>query len=302
MSDDLLERATRALREESAPSANDLAETRARLLASSTTKKARRTNALRWVLPMAAAFAAGTALAATNGGLERAVRAVQTWLVEASVSETPAPKAKRARRRPDSESSPVRGPDAITQVAPAVAPEPPTAPAVPEATPQAVEPVTSASPMVSGRERSAASRALREVHRPSASEGATASAGVATSGPGGGQDDALAEQGVSPTESATTKPALAPSPDLALYREAHRSHFVARDHAEALSLWNAYLARFPSGIFTLEARYNRAICLVHLGRKQEAETALVPFAEGQFKAAYRQDDARALLDALRKKP
>src|SRR4051794_4511822 len=99
MSDDLLDLATRALREESAPSADDLAETRARLLASSTTKKARRTSALRWVLPLAAAFAAGTAFAATNGQLERAVQAMQTWLVEAPQAATPKPKPKRATKR-----------------------------------------------------------------------------------------------------------------------------------------------------------------------------------------------------------
>jgi len=98
MSDDLLERATRALREESVPSAIDLAETRARLLSASTTKRARRTAALRWVLPLAAAFVAGSAFAATQGGVERAVqavRAVQSWLADAPVTEPPKKKAKK---------------------------------------------------------------------------------------------------------------------------------------------------------------------------------------------------------------
>jgi len=46
----------------------------------------------------------------------------------------------------------------------------------------------------------------------------------------------------------------------------------------------------------LEARYNRAICLVRLGRRAGARAALAPFASGAY-GGYRQEDARALLDA-----
>jgi hypothetical protein len=93
-----------------------------------------------------------------------------------------------------------------------------------------------------------------------------------------------AERGVSPREQA-------------LYETAHQAHFAARAPAAALPAWEAYLAEFPDGRFALEARYNRAICLVRLGRHDEARAALKPFANGEA-GGYRQQDAIALLDAL----
>jgi hypothetical protein len=83
----------------------------------------------------------------------------------------------------------------------------------------------------------------------------------------------------------------------ALYAEAHHLHFVAHDPARALEAWDRYLAVAPSDVragLVLEARYNRAICLVRLGRRAEAAAALRPFADGEWDG-YRQDDARALL-------
>jgi hypothetical protein len=82
-----------------------------------------------------------------------------------------------------------------------------------------------------------------------------------------------------------------------VYGEAHRAHFVVRDPADALRGWDAYLAAYPDGRFALEARYNRAISLVRLGRRAEARAALAPFAEGKHQG-YRQTEARELLDAL----
>jgi hypothetical protein len=82
------------------------------------------------------------------------------------------------------------------------------------------------------------------------------------------------------------------------YRRAHALHFDAHDAAGALSAWDAYLATYPRGRFALEARYNRALCLVRLERRDEAERALAPFAEGTH-GDYRRDEARALLEALR---
>ena len=84
---------------------------------------------------------------------------------------------------------------------------------------------------------------------------------------------------------------------LALYREAHRLHFVERDYAQALGAWDRYLAA-GSGPLVLEARYNRAIALAHLGRREEAIAALRPFADGQG-GGYRRQEALALIEALR---
>jgi hypothetical protein len=87
--------------------------------------------------------------------------------------------------------------------------------------------------------------------------------------------------------------------DAALYREAHALHFVAHDPARALVAWDRYLSAASASSQTglvLEARYNRAICLVRLGRREEAREALAPFAAGAY-GAYRREEARALLDA-----
>jgi hypothetical protein len=87
-------------------------------------------------------------------------------------------------------------------------------------------------------------------------------------------------------------------PDLALYRDAHRAHFVQRDARAALAAWDRYLAAHPRGSFALEARYNRALCLVRLGRHEAARQALTPFAAGQVGGGYRRSEASALLEAL----
>ncbi|MBN8615263.1 MAG: hypothetical protein J0L92_31995 [Deltaproteobacteria bacterium] len=71
---------------------------------------------------------------------------------------------------------------------------------------------------------------------------------------------------------------------------------TARD-ASAITAWDAYLARYPDGRFAIEARYARALCLVRLGRRDEAREALAPFAEGRF-GRYREREATALIEAL----
>src|SRR5262245_39854214 len=72
--------------------------------------------------------------------------------------------------------------------------------------------------------------------------------------------------------------------ELELYRTAHRAHFAEHNSRAALAAWDAYLAKAPRGKFALEARYNRALCLVRLDRKAEARAALEPFARGAFGA------------------
>jgi hypothetical protein len=93
--------------------------------------------------------------------------------------------------------------------------------------------------------------------------------------------------------------ASSPAPESTddLYRHAHQAHFQRRDWAAALDAWNRYLAAPEVGRFALEARYNRAIALLRLGRGPEAADALRPFAEGDY-GGYRQAEARALLNHL----
>ncbi len=98
------------------------------------------------------------------------------------------------------------------------------------------------------------------------------------------------------TPSASTSSARIEA-ELELYRTAHRAHFTDQDPARALTSWDAYLARYPRGQFAPEARYNRALCLVRLGRTAQAKSALEPFARGDFNG-YRQREAAELIGAL----
>ncbi|HEY3254559.1 MAG TPA: hypothetical protein VGJ91_11445 [Polyangiaceae bacterium] len=97
-----------------------------------------------------------------------------------------------------------------------------------------------------------------------------------------------------PSASAAAGRAERADPTLALYRVAHTAHFVDRDPARALAAWDAYLGAAPNGEFAPEARYNRALSLVRLGRVQEARAALEPFASGAY-GGYRKAEASALL-------
>jgi hypothetical protein len=81
------------------------------------------------------------------------------------------------------------------------------------------------------------------------------------------------------------------------YGRAHLAHFVEDLPARALRAWDDYLDEFPQATFAPEARYNRALCLVRLGRLVEAARALRPFAQGAPKG-YRCTEARILLDWL----
>jgi len=112
----------------------------------------------------------------------------------------------------------------------------------------------------------------------------------------------LAARGASPaaalpSASTAARRAEREDPTLALYRVAHSAHFVERDPARALAAWDAYLGAAPNGQFAPEARYNRALSLVRLGRTTEARSALEPFARGAY-GGYRKAEANALLERL----
>jgi len=84
----------------------------------------------------------------------------------------------------------------------------------------------------------------------------------------------------------------------AAYRDAHRAHFTERDYVRALAGWDRYLqlARADHSLLP-EARFNRAIALYRLGRLAAARSALEPFALGEY-GGYRRDEARRLIDAI----
>jgi hypothetical protein len=88
-----------------------------------------------------------------------------------------------------------------------------------------------------------------------------------------------------------------------LYRKAHELHFHGGDPAAALAAWDAYLAAEPDGRFSIEARYNRALVLVRLGRYAEARDALAPFARGETASpGYRRAEAEQLVERLARLP
>jgi hypothetical protein len=80
-----------------------------------------------------------------------------------------------------------------------------------------------------------------------------------------------------------------------LYRKAHALHFHGSDHLATLAAWDEYLAAEPSGRFSLEARYNRALVLIKLERYADARAALAPFATDD---GYRRSEAAALVERL----
>jgi len=65
-----------------------------------------------------------------------------------------------------------------------------------------------------------------------------------------------------------------------------------------LAAFDDYIAHEPDGQFVAEARYNRALCLVHLDQLADAKLALQPFADGVVLAGYRQAEAKTLIEKI----
>lgn len=272
MSDDLLRRAAQALREESENGDAGERFTRARVMAGLQQNAGRRRLRLAFALPLAACFAAATAFG-MKGQTTRIWHEVTEALGITHTEQAPRTKptaAPRGAPRPVEKPTPVEAPPVEAPAAPAV-----------EA-PPALEPPPSA-PVEAPRVAPSA------VHTPRIERTAPSAA-------------------VAPTSAAEPAPAPVnppPNPPEAndaaheLYRVAHQAHFVEHDFASALRAWDAYLAAAPNGRFAPEARYNRALCLVRLGRKDDAERALRPFADGSY-GTYRRDEAKALIEALQR--
>ncbi len=279
MSDDLLARATRALREsaedEAAPP--PVLETRNRVLATLRTKRASRAVWLRRVLPIAAVLVTSSAWAAANGHLGGTMRQVAAWVGladeaapgAAPTDQAPAPTApvSVAQAAAAPTSAPTRPGDVSEELV--AAPEPPTDEGRVDAAPtDAVRPDNKGAAVAAPSHAASA----RAAPRASASSRAVASA--------------------PPRSEASSD-----DPGQALYAAAHRKHFGERDYGGALAAWESYLRAAPGGRFAAEAHYNRAICLVRLGRAGEARAALQAFADGGY-GGYRQSEAKALIEAL----
>ncbi|WP_437312631.1 tetratricopeptide repeat protein [Sorangium sp. So ce385] len=285
MKDDVLREAARALREEADASVARRDETRARVMRSLKAQRARRLTTVRVVVPLAAVLVGSAAWASAARWFPDAFHDIASQLGLSAAEPprdppAPPPRARSGPRHaadapaPEAEAPEVEAPappEAEASAAP-IAPAPPP-PSLPTADPP-VAPAPQRAP-----ELAVAPRARPPV-APSAARPAPAPARASASDP-----------------QAIQRPPPGPDAD-ALYQAAHRAHFVERDPASALSAWDAYLAAAPRGRFAVEAQYNRALCLVRLGRKDEAQRALEPFAQGSF-GGYRQTESRSLLEAMR---
>jgi len=269
--DDDLGRAFRAVRDRFDGTHPDSDATLRRALLA-TRKSARTRKVAVWVvLPLAAALAASTAWAGATGRLAPAISSVLETFhgerPEPASQATSSPTGAGARNAPSAPAASAASGESATEPTPAepiaepivLAPEPVAAPAQSARVPGPIVSATPAPPATA----------------------ATAST-AATAAP--------------PAPIASITPPVA-DPNAALFDEANRLHFIARDPARALAAWDRYLAAAPAGKFAREARYNRALALIRVGRHAEAKRELESFANGTW-GEYRRSEARALLDAL----
>jgi hypothetical protein len=276
---DLLEQATRALRESTSDPQPRSGLTRARVLDSAEKRYAPKRSGggvLRWAVMLVAALAASTALARVAQYWPEIKRAIVPGAVEHSDT---APAKKKAAKKPARPAAAVQTQQPMAAEPVVVGAQETAVPAPSESAAPAAGETPSAVP---ARFKPAAKRA-KLAPKPALEADPVAAAPVAAA--------------PAPAPAVVT---LAPAPDtesadLALFRRAQRLH-LNRD-PKALAAWDDYLRVAGSGPLAPEARYNRALCLVRLGRKTEAKAALEPFAKGGY-GTYRRTEAQALISAL----
>ena len=239
MSKDVLNEATRALRETDEVSEFEPRATRARIMTGLHQTRVRHRTRLAFLLPLAASFVAVSAWGAASGKARLLLDRFEQ-LVGVTAPATKPPNAAKTMGRGPVPTPPLAAPSAQPAVLTV------------DSDPQPLPPAPIAARAAAPARTAARAAQLR----------------------------------AEPIE-----------PALALYRVAHTAHFVERDPARALAAWDAYLNAAPSAEFAPEARYNRALSLVRLGRTQEARRALEPFAGGAY-GSYRRLEATALLNRI----
>jgi len=271
VTDDVLDRSVRAYQAENPGAALDANAIRRRVLGRVGARQHRKLVLFRFATPIAAMFFVSVALAASHGGVPR-FDEMRAWLGVGSV-ETAAsvPTPEHFESAPP---APRAAPVAEPSPAPRALADEPAEPVPPR---DAVRALARRSPP---RRTSAPSRPGPEAPRE-------------------------APRTMVPPRASSAVPDARPVPDtrpdfltadLAAYQQAHRLHFHGADPAAALRAWDAYLMAYPTGTFAPEARFNRAVCLLRLGRRVEARSILVPIAGSSF--AYGRERARALLTAM----
>jgi hypothetical protein len=272
--EDYLSKATRELRETGEAPPREVDAVRARIMSTMRKSGRQRSRTMLWLLPIAAVLAASTALATGGAGLRR------VWHQLLG-------RAQPALDRP--------------AIEPASPPAPPTAPSVAVATPSVAGDILRPAPIDVPAEPAPAVRPAPQLAPPVANEPVANEPPAPKSGPKtAARPSASPEREAPPIETINT-----PDPEadrdagtLVLYKKAHRLHFQEQKWAEALDAWNDYLREQPNGALSVEARYNRALALVRLGRRDDARAALAPFARGEVAGGYRAAEAKSLLSAL----
>jgi hypothetical protein len=255
MSDDLLERATRAARETHTPASSADGELGRRRLERALDAPPRPGKKRLTVAVLVAASFATTAWAAVTGRLPAVMRDAFVHDDLDAVAVAPPPSTA-----PSASGEAVRDEASAVETLPPPVEDEPRAETAPEA--------TSSPPELAARSHDAPS----SVRGDDGTRARAPRAGASTEHRGADAD--------------------------ALYREAHDAHFARKDPARALAAWDRYLAAAgPDGRMTLEARYNRAIALVRLGRAEDAKRALEPFARGEY-GGYRREEAIRLIESL----
>lgn len=286
MSDELLDRMTKALREEGGkePSPERSALVRARVLAQTKRRAQLRPQGIwQWAAVVCLGFFVSTAMAH--------VIKVQLPKVIEALRDEPKPKAASKRPRPvQPKAAPVAAPEPATEPQPEPTPEPevalepePTVADAPEAPPPPPTPAPARKPT-----KAAPRRAPKPAPAPKPENSESALAATLP------EDEPPTP---SQSQEAPAKTKVSESAELALFRRAQALHLL-RD-PKAIEAWDAYLRVAGTSPLAPEARYNRALSLVRAKRFAEAKSALKPFADGKY-GDYRREEARALLERLSK--
>lgn len=261
MTDDSLERATRALRDETGEPELRSGLTRARLLDSAARQGKRRGVRLRWVLPFVLTFGASAALAQVTHQYFPAVwNAVMPDVLDRHVpDEAPVrranDKARKARApelEPPEHAVEAPAPEPVIEASIEDQPAPPAQPPAPKAHGPRL-PAAHTVPQATAPAQEPPVLAIK----PSAEPGEPA--------------------------------------ELSLFRRALKLH--DQKDPTAIGAWDDFLRVAPNSPLATEARYNLALALVRAGKSHQAKAALAPFARGDF-GGYRKREANALLEAL----
>ena len=332
MSEDLLNQATRALRQSTDDGQAGPAAARMHILARAQHQRVRGERRAAVAMALSAVLVTSTAIAAASGALPGVIAAVQRAVgMEASEpTGSGQPLKDKAEAAARSRSKQGKGPVELRPVAPAAAPqvadlavneplepangaavapaaEPPApvspAPASPVSAPPAQAGAggseSEGQPAVAARRQPAPAakpqlKALKTAAEPAVNQPAAAAGPQAT---GAAQATAAAQAEPVVVAAPTAPPDAPPDETLVLFRAAQALQHRDKNYAKALAAWEGYLHAAPAGALAPEARWNRAICLLRLGRKPQARIALEHFAHGA-EGGYRQAEATKLLAAL----